>query len=226
MNDKIVRPEGPIKKNELQLVSSFTCPVYLVEKPEFLEDVNSVSEEYLHRQYSKQKLDEIYPVMMTENYADDFRLKKFVEYIGYTSWNILNDQGYDLSNFSLFFESIWTQEHHKQSSMEQHVHAQGVQIVGFYFLEVPENSSRLLFHDPRIGKNFCDLPQKNPNDVTISSQMINFTPKPGLLVFSNAWLPHSFTRNASDKPIKFVHFNIGATVAHQIGCQASAVEVI
>ena len=43
---------------------------------------------------------------------------------------------------------------------------------------------------------------------TVASQMINFEPKPGLMIFSNAWLPHSFTRHTADKPIKFVHFNL------------------
>jgi len=25
----------------------------------------------------------------------------------------------------------------------------------------------------------------------------------------NAWLPHSFTRHAATKPMRFIHFNIG-----------------
>ena len=45
-------------------------------------------------------------------------------------------------------------------------------------------------------------------NATIASKMINFEPKPGLMIFSNAWLAHSFTRHASEKPIKFVHFNL------------------
>ena len=39
--------------------------------------------------------------------------------------------------------------------------------------------------------------------------MINFILKPGTLIFTNAWLPHSFTRNANDKEsVEFTHFNI------------------
>jgi hypothetical protein len=53
-----------------------------------------------------------------------------------------------------------------------------------------------------------DLPQSNVSQATVASSMINFEPKPGLMIFSNAWLAHSFTRHASEKPIKFVHFNL------------------
>jgi hypothetical protein len=38
--------------------------------------------------------------------------------------------------------------------------------------------------------------------------MVNFTPKPGTLMFANPWLAHSLTSNAADRPLKFVHFNI------------------
>jgi hypothetical protein len=43
--------------------------------------------------------------------------------------------------------------------------------------------------------------------------MINFEPKPGLMIFTNAWLAHAFTRHAADKPIKFVHFNLAVQMA-------------
>ena len=43
---------------------------------------------------------------------------------------------------------------------------------------------------------------------TPASKMINFTPKPGMMIFANSWLAHSFTRHAAELPIKFVHFNL------------------
>jgi hypothetical protein len=33
-------------------------------------------------------------------------------------------------------------------------------------------------------------------------------PEPGDLIFSNAWLEHSFTRNRSNLPFNFIHINI------------------
>jgi hypothetical protein len=34
-------------------------------------------------------------------------------------------------------------------------------------------------------------------------------------MFTNSWLPHSFTKNPSKKPFKFIHFNVGVMPAPQ-----------
>jgi hypothetical protein len=46
-------------------------------------------------------------------------------------------------------------------------------------------------------------------DVTYGSNIVSFAPEPGVMFLTNAWVPHSFTRNGSDKPVRFIHFNIG-----------------
>jgi len=46
--------------------------------------------------------------------------------------------------------------------------------------------------------------------------MVSFKPENGMLLFSNSWLPHSFTRNGSDKPFKFLHFNLGIMAAPEL----------
>jgi hypothetical protein len=58
-----------------------------------------------------------------------------------------------------------------------------------------------------------------------ASNMINFLPEPGMLLFTNSWLPHSFGRHAADKPIKFVHFNLSIQIAEKT-CITSIAEVI
>ena len=211
-----------VKNTQLQVAYHFPCPIYLIERPDFLNIVNEVSEESLLQQHEERKLDDIYPVMMSGNYFADPRLTKFTEFVGATAWNILAEQGYFMQDKMVSFTEMWTQEHHKHSAMDQHIHGYGSQIVGFYFLEVPENSSRLVFHDPRMGKPLIDLPETDVNQATVASKMINFQPKPGLMVFANAWLAHSFTRHAADKPIKFVHFNLTVQFATQFQ-QASPV---
>lgn len=214
-----------IGQTKVDVAVHFPCPIYIADRPDFIEVVNEVSKKYFAEE--SQKPDEIYPALMSSNYAHDERLKGFTEFVGTTAWNILNDQGYAMQNFGMGFESMWTQEHHKQSSMEQHTHGFGAQIVGFYFLDVPENSSRVVFHDPRPGKVMNDLPQQDVQLATPASQMINFEPKPGRMIFSNAWLPHSFTRHAGDTPLRFVHFNLVAVpVQQQHTCQAPAAEVV
>jgi hypothetical protein len=191
----------------------FPCPIYTVERPDFLQSVSQVSEESLAESRKTEQVNDIHPVLMSGNYFADPRIAPFSQFIADTAWNILQDQGYAMQNFRTSFIEMWTQEHYKVSGMEQHVHGFGSQIVGFYFLEAPEGSSRVVFHDPRPGKIPLNLPEQNVSQATVASQMINFEPKPGLMIFSNAWLPHSFTRHTADKPIKFVHFNLTVQAA-------------
>jgi len=202
-----------VQNTQLQVAHHFPCPIYLIERPDFLEVVNTVSEESLAEARKTQSLNEIYPLYMTGNYFNDPRMAGFTEFVGATAWNILNEQGYAMQDKAVQFTEMWTQEHHKHSAMDAHVHGFGSQIVGFYFLETPEDGSRVVFHDPRAAKVQIDLPEQDMNMATPASKMINFTPKPGMMIFANSWLMHSFTRHAADLPIKFVHFNL--TVIHQ-----------
>jgi len=200
----------------------FPCNAYTIERPDFLEVVQEVSEEKLAEARKQREIDPIFPVIMTDSYFADPRLQEFSQFIGQTAWNILNDQGYAMQKFDTSFTEMWTQEHHKHSLMEQHVHGGGSQIVGFYFLEVPEGSSALIIHDPRPGKVQLNLPEVDINMATPASQAINFKPKPGLMVFTNAYMPHSFGRHAADEPIKFVHFNLTVQYNPQQTCAIPA----
>lgn len=197
-----------VLQTQLQVAHHFPCPIYIIDRLDFLEKVKLVSEENLVVQRKERKLDEMYPVCMSNNYYADPRMAGFSEFVGATAWNILNEQGYAMGDKAVSFTEMWTQEHHKHSAMDQHVHGFGSQIVGFYFLETPENCSKIVFHDPRAGKMQIDLPEQDMNMATPASKAINFTPKPGMMVFTNSWLAHSFTRHAADTPIKFVHFNL------------------
>ena len=207
-----------VVQSQLQVAYHFPCPIYLIERPDFLDAVKEVSDENLDTQRKTQELNEIYPVVMSGNYFADPRIKKFVQFVGATAWNILAEQGYAMQDKVVSFTEMWTQEHHKHSAMDQHVHGFGSQIVGFYFLETPENCSRVVFHDPRSGKVQIDLPEQDINMATPASKMINFEPKPGLLIFANSWLAHSFTLHAAELPIKFVHFNLTVNMAEQTVC--------
>lgn len=219
------------KEDEMQRWDYFPSAVYSIKKPEFLDIVQEVSEEYI----VKQELElatkpqdplehEIYPVTMTANYYGEERLAEFTQYVAQTAWNILNAQGYAMDNLNTFFMEMWTQKHGKHSLMEQHIHGYGSQISGFYFLETPENCSKLMIHDPRAGKVQANLFERDANQVTDGCSIINFTPEPGMLMFTNSWLPHSFGRHASKDPIKFVHFNIG--VREVPACPITEAEVI
>jgi len=218
--------ETPVE-NQLASWVYFPSMIYTIEKPEFLKTVKEVSEERLKVQKAQKKLDPIFPVVMTDNLFTDDRMSEFSKYVGSTAWNILQSQGYAMDNLATTFESMWTQEHHKHSLMEQHVHGFGAQLIGFYFIEVPEKSSQVIFHDPKAGKVQSNLPEANMAMATPASNSIHFNAKPGLLMFTNSWLPHSFGRHAANKPMKFVHFNITVQLAQQPTCTiAPAAEIV
>ena len=216
-----------VLNTQLNVEHYFSCPVFLIERPDFLEAVTTVSEEKLKVKRNEGDLDEIYPVYMSDNFYNDPRVAEFTKFIGSTAWNILVGQGYDMQDMGITFTEMWTQEHHKHSTMDAHVHGFGSQIVGFYFLETPENCSRVVFQDPRAAKVQIDLPEQDISLVTHASKMINHQPKPGLMILTNSWLSHSFSSHAADKPIKFVHFNLTVSpVAKNINNVFPAAEVI
>lgn len=188
----------------IESILAFPTHIYAVEKPEFISQVRSVSLEAMPTDH---KLDEIYPVKMSLPMQDDSRLRPFAEYVAVTAGNILSDQGYSTDGMGAVFESMWCQEHYKHSGMDQHTHP-GTLIAGFYFLDVPPKSSVITFFDPRVGKIASGTQETNPSDITYASNSFNMAPRPGLLVFTNSWLPHAFTRHADDLPLRFVHFNV------------------
>jgi len=206
----------------------FPTIIYHNEKLDFLEAVSKVAEDAL-TEVRKQKLNEIYPVHMTGNLFDKSEILPFQYYVGGTAMNLLNEQGYNLEGFEVYFSEMFCHEHYKHSAMEQHVHGGGSQMVGFYFLETPENCSKVVFHDPRASKTMISWNEKDIGQATFASNAINFTPKPGLLMFTNAWLPHSFSRHEADAPIKFIHFNIGLRPIQNLSinqCIAPAAEIV
>jgi len=196
---------GPV----LEPVFCFPAAVYTVKLPQFLDAAKTVvTEAIAAKKKTIKKMNEIYPLVMTDNLHTDLRLADLTAFIGQTAWNILDGQGYAMQNMSTYFTEFWCQEHHKHSAMEQHVHGFGSQIVGFYFIDVPKDSSVVLFHDPKAGKVQLNLPESNMSQATFASNIINFVPEPGLCMFAPAWLAHSFTRHAANKPMRFIHFNI------------------
>lgn len=207
----------------------FPTYVYSIEKPEFLEATKNVSAGALAEAKKAGDLDPMYPSYMTKNLFDTPDIIPFQYYVGGTVYNLLKSQGYKLDGFEPYFSEMWCQEHYKHSSMEQHVHGAGSQMVGFYFLDCPDKCSRAVFHDPRSGKSQINWVEQDVTQVTPASIAVNITPKPGLLVFTNAWLPHSFSRHGSDEPMRFIHFNVGLrpVIMHSANvCVAPAAEVV
>jgi uncharacterized protein (TIGR02466 family) len=189
----------------------FGTPVYSFLMPEYLDSARDVCKTYLDKLKNEVALDEIYPMYQTVSFDTEPSISVLTTEIKKASYTILENQGYDLSNYELFYTEFWCQEHHKTSGQERHVHGYNNVLTGFYFIETPENCSRLVIHEPKTAKEFGNfLPEKNPNQVSLASQTINFVPEPGQLIITNSWLHHTFTRNENNTPFTMIHFNIGA----------------
>ena len=206
--------------NDLEVIQVFPSAVYKTSVPEHINNVRLAAFDNTN---SQETVNELYPSEMSADITHDERVFDFAKYVIQTSWNILADQGYDMTHKQTVFQAMWMQEHHKMSGMEQHVHNNGVQLVGFYFLDVPENSSTLMLHDPRPGKVSVDLKKGDESSGTLSASMAGVVAKPGDLIFTNSWLPHSFTRHNNDEPMRFVHINIMAIDIPEQACDLPTV---
>ena len=213
-------------ENKLEVIPLFTCPVFTMDKLEFLNGTRKVAKKFIDKRKKETELNPNYPVYMTEEINYDPEMLEFANFVAQAGWNVLENQGYAMDLFSTYFTEMWAQEHHQNSTMEKHIHGNGAVLSGFYFLEVPKDSSRVIFHEPKDSKTITNLPERNMSEATHASSMINFVPKEGQLMITNSWLPHSFTKNESKKPITFIHFNIAVQQPQQQSCAKPQAEVI
>jgi len=203
------------KSNNITAAPLFTCPVYIVENPEYLEVTRKIAKKFIDKRKEEVELNPNYPVYMTEALNQDPEMLDFSNYVAQIAWELLKSQGYLMEPFGTYFTEMWCQEHHNMSSMDRHIHGNGAVMSGFYFLDCPEDSCRVLFHDPRDAKVITSLPEVDVNNQTHASNIVNFVPKEGSLYITNSWLPHSFTKNQSKDPMRFIHFNIAVELIPQ-----------
>lgn len=75
-----------------------------------------------------------------------------------------------------------------------HGHAQNL-LSGCYYLNVPEHSGGIEFHEPRLGAKYSPL---QPMGV-FGSQAIVLQPKAGQLILFPSWLEHAVQENQSNQ---------------------------
>ena len=193
----------------------FGTPIFSMDKPEWVEKTNKLCQPHLDEahQIAKDKIKkagtDFGHVYHSGNIMDNPKLKYLVDFIGSTAWNLLDGWGADLSNHTLVYESMWVQEFAKDGGGHHRIHIhENSHISGFYFLE-NDKASYPLFHDPRQGAAMTSLPQKDVNDISFQSRMINYKPEPGHIYMFPSYLPHEYVLSRGGK-FRFVHFNIQA----------------
>jgi len=192
----------------------FTTPIYFGEKKEWIEKLNKISDPYILEARKKNKIlnkKDFVIVNHSNSLIQDINFEEFLNYINSNAFDILNNQGFDLTNYLLATTELWVQEFPSLGggNHSPHVHWNG-HISGFYFLKCSNKTSYPVFHDPRQGRMMNLLPEKDLSPITLASSLINFKPEPGTFIFFNSYLQHEFVVDHGIEPFRFIHFNIQA----------------
>jgi len=223
MKNKIILPKQVKKPDKMTEEHYFPCPIYWIDKPEWLKAFNKASDSYI-RKARKLNMKDIqkrnkkfgdkgeHPwVHHSSTLLNDPKFKVLQDYIGATTFNLLTEQGFDLANYTIYITEMWVQEFSKDGGghHQLHTHWNG-HISGFYFLKASEKTSQPVFEDPRSGRLMNLLPQKNPANITLASHQVSYRAVPGRLVFFNSFLPHLYAVDSGYEPFRFIHFNMQA----------------
>ena len=214
--------------SDLKTISLFDTLIYQAEIPEYLNDKDfmSVCNEHTNKaiKNTQQKIEERqkkYNAAIKDHgmsyhsgsklYEDD-RFHNFELLVRNTAYNILTNQGFDLSNHTLDYTEMWIQKFAYDGGGHQdtHVHWDN-HISGFYFVDCSERTSKPIFHDPRPARMMLNLPIKDHSKLCPAMERQIFSVKPGTLLLFNSWLPHQFSVDNGVDPFRFIHFNLRAT---------------
>ena len=213
--------------SDLKTVSLFDTFVYQAEIPKYLDnkDFMAACDEHTDKAIAdaRQSIDERHKKLNAqikdhgmsyhsgpELYKDE-RFAELALLVKNTSKNILEDQGFDLSNHSIDYTEMWIQKFALEGGGHQdtHVHWDN-HISGFYFVECSDRTSKPIFHDPRSGRLMLNLPIKNHSKLCPAMERQIFSVKSGTLLLFNSWLPHQFSVDNGVDPFRFIHFNLQA----------------
>ncbi len=209
-----MKKKKQIEQREELISQYFTTPIWSTSIPEWVDNVNEACKPYLdeaHERHSedvkKNKGDDFGLVYHSTNIQYDHKLETLANYIVGTSFNLLDSWGYNLTDHSIFYDSMWVQEFAKNGGGHHRVHIhENCHLSGFYFLQ-NEDSSYPLFHDPRPGAAMTSLPQKDESALTPATRVVNYQPQPGDMYIFPSYLPHEYVVSRGGK-FRFIHFNM------------------
>ena len=195
----------------------FNTPIWSEHRPEFVKSLNKASNKYIIDARKKEKawikqhgdFGRSYhstPLLHDNDFLD------FRNYIGQMSWEYLDEQGYDMSQYTTIFSEMWVQEFSKKGGGHHNAHIHWNQHVsGFYFLKCSDKTSFPIFHEPRTGARATKLKMK-PGITAIlpGTEQVHFKPTPGTLVIFPGFLEHEYAVDHGIEPFRFIHWNIQA----------------
>jgi uncharacterized protein (TIGR02466 family) len=197
----------------------FKTPIWSEQKPEFLKSLTKATNKYIKT--AKNSLEAKAHIKQFGDFGrsyhstpltvdNDFR--DFTDYIGNKSWEYLDHQGYDMSQYVTIFSEMWVQEFAKKGGGHHSAHVHWNQHVsGFYFLKASEKTSMPIFHEPRTGARSTKLKMKPQiKEILNGNELIHFKPQPGTLLIFPGYLEHEFSVDYGIEPFRFIHWNIQA----------------
>jgi len=200
----------------------FSSPVYYEDKPEWVNFLNKCSDPYIaqarkdQEENNKKRLQVGYKNDIGQTYHSsplepDPNFAEFHQYIATKSRWVLDDMGYDMSRYNLIYTESWVQEFSFNGAGHHwfHTHSNN-HISGFYFLKASDKTSRPMFQDPRTAHVPLKLAEKDSSKISNANDLINYTPKPGLLMLFPAYLSHAYQVDHGIEPFRFIHINIRA----------------
>ena len=202
---------------ELKPVHLFASPIYITEKPEWVKPLIKKTDSYIVAAKKRNK-------GLIKKFKSDFGFShhsttlltdpafdEFQKFVGQGAANILDSQGFDLTNYTMVFTELWVQEFSEKGGGHHVVHTHyNNHISGFYFLKASKNTSRPFFDDPRAAALMSKLPEKKQEQSSLASSTINFPATPGKFMFFNSYMPHGFHIDRGIDPFRFIHWNMQA----------------
>ena len=210
--------------SKIKFENFFSSPIFRSEKPEWLTQVNKACEPFIKQSQKNndiifKKRDKMYKVKKgdfgwshhTGSLINLKGLEELQKYIGESSFEVLNEMGYDLRRHKLTFTEFWAQEFSQKGGGHHDAHCHyDNHISGFYFLKCSPRTSYPVFHDPRAGKLMAQLPMKNPGEISSGTEAVHVKLKPGTFIIFPAYLTHRFTVDLGIDTFRFIHFNLQA----------------
>ena len=197
----------------------FNTTIWSEERPEFVKSLTKASNKYiksaknipLAKAHIK-KYGDFGGTYQSTQLTNDNDFLDFRNYIGQKSWEYLDHQGFDMSQYETMFTDFWVQEFSKKGGGNQSAHVHWNQHVsGFYFLKSSDKTSYPIFHEPRAGARATKLKMKlNQKKLWGGTELIHFKPKPGTLIIFPGFLEHEFAVDHGIEPFRFIHWNIQA----------------
>ena len=203
----------------------FVTPIWFANEPSFVDQLNTASDPYIEKskedsKEARNKRNKKYgnkgdmgQVFHSTSLIGDPNFADLQNYVAKTSHNLLDEMGFDLTNYTIFITELWVQEFAKKGGGHHalHTHWNG-HMSGFYFLKASDATSMPIFDDPRPGNVMNLLPEKDRSKITYATSQINFKCNPGRIMFFPSYTPHQFSVDMGYEPFRFIHWNCQAVL--------------